>query len=433
MRIASIPCGGPVGFFRSVGPMLALRERGHAAACVHESAGMTRAEQEDLIRSADLVSYVGPGRTKLFEDRPEPFQNMRGVLVVDYDDNPWAWVKDVASRDPAHLRMLAELPDDPQWKAVDDHVLACVESWVQGANVVTTTTEALAKVFREHGAKKVVVCPNALVPGFARQRPRRGGLEVVRDQPVTRAERLAANRRVRSITRGDQLRMKRVGWSGTVAHIADLPPVLVALAEIMSVDASVACLSLGPVKFTETPVWRGMNARPPAYKQVMTDMRGRDGKVFQSDTVPFEHYYQCLEAMAVDVAVIPMRASPLNEGKSDVTLLSWGIQGVPCVVSRFGPYAEAEREGFPAVYVDHDDADAWKKAVRDLLYDAPRARELGDAAQRWVLEKRCLPEAVDPWETTFEDACRAKGVEVMPKRSFAEVVEHETAGKNGAS
>ena len=121
-------------------------------------------------------------------------------------------------------------------------------------------------------------------------------------------------------------------------------------------------------------------------------------------TVPFVSYYDTLEAMDCDLAVLPMRPSRFNLAKSDVTLLSWAIKRVPVVAARTGPYAAAEAEGFPAVYVDHEDEDGWISAIRDLVYDAGARAELARRAQAWVLERRCVPAAGEVWERALEHA-----------------------------
>ncbi len=390
MRIAAKPMaqGGAVSWFRVTGPAEYVREGGgHEVAILHSQL-VARELQPNLVRSADVVHTTIPAGS--YESAPPEWRERAGALSVDLDDDVWVWLDDPAATAARDAKMSVGAAGSVE---LTRERLAEVESWLRAADVVTTTTEALAETIRSRvneASQRVRVVPNAVPPEAQRRMPRR-------------ADRIAASGVLQKA--GLRPRSKVVGWTGSIAHVPDLTPALAALARIRSVDGSLEVRSLGPVDFMQSPGFATVFRGDTDYKPVLV-RDPRTGRA--SPQAPFEVYYDTLEAMEPDVAVIPMRASPFNAGKSAVTLYSWGIQAVPVVCSRFGPYAEAEREGFPARYVDHEDREAWTRELRELLYDPKEAYLLGQKAKEWVLERHAFPRAAARWVEVWAEAVEAR-------------------------
>lgn len=400
MKIVMMPCPGAVGYFRSIQPGAALKAAGHEVTFLHEHSGHTHAEASLAIMEADVVSIVGPGNKITFENRAKPLRETKAIIVAEYDDDPWSWVEDVGCKDPFQAAMTKAAG-----KTISPDTLATFETWIRGADLVTTTTPCLAEIFRQHGAKSVAVCPNAADERLmSRRSPRRN--DKVIDISATKAFLASAKaknqprppRPINAIEDG-----KRIAWTGSIAHKADLIPCLKALADILATDATVGVVSLGPVRFNDTPEWKDRAFVDQYGSVAMTTHEG-----VSNLTVPFPLYYTALEAMDADVALIPMRDSPFNRSKSDVTLLSWAMQRVAVVCSRTGEYARREEEGYPAVFVDHDDVDGWKAAIRDLVYEPSKAKDLADKAYKWVSERRSITSAVKVWEASYKSAVECK-------------------------
>lgn len=380
MRIAVRAPRSAVGFFRGAAPAHFLREHlGHESVLLARGGKLTEEELRDLTRTADLVHVVQPGG-------PIPVEVLgrRGALTVDVDDDLWAWLDDPA-------RLLHAQGATPTLRPVTPETLEECTTWLLEADAVTTTTEALAGVVRARvpSVKKVLVVDNAVPPEAKRTSPRRCELPARDRARIARAAGVAD--------------LRVIGWTGSVAHVADLPPVLEALRSIMTnrvLPFATAVRSLGKADFSKSPQWRREPAWRALYAPVLGTTTGKD----VAWEVPFDRYYEALESMDADVAVVPLRDSPFGNGKSAVTLFSWAAQRVPVVCSRNGAYAEAERRGFPAVYVEHESADAWKEALLDLLLDPVKAMALGRAAYEWVLDHASWPAAATWWEKAFEQA-----------------------------
>jgi glycosyltransferase involved in cell wall biosynthesis len=403
MRIAVKPDknAGAVSWFRGTRPASELAEiecaKGrpgtgrHQVAFLHSQL-MTQEAQKELVRTADVVHIVGPGGE--FSAAGDEWRERRGILSVDLDDDVWMWERDPASK-------TAEEKGLAQKNVMSEERLRGLESWLRAADVITTTTPYLQGRIGEvlvgknpQLAGRIKVIPNCIPKEAKRRRAKRGNV-------VTWSARKGA------------VAPKVVGWTGSVAHVADLPPILEALARVRSVDATVMVRSLGPCDFMQAPGFREVFQGTTDYTPVVRQTP--DGK--RSMLVPFEEYYDFLEAMEPQVALIPMRSSPFNMAKSAVTLYSWAVQGVPCICSDVGPYREAKAEGFPAVYVPHEDIEAWVRELRELLYDPFAARKLGERALAWVEEHHSFPDGAKLWEEVWEGAvARGRRRELEPVR-----------------
>jgi glycosyltransferase involved in cell wall biosynthesis len=415
VKVVYLPIPGPVGYFRGLAPAAALAARGHDVTVITPELGLTREQGGDLIREADVVVMLSASSKITFEERPDYIQEMTGILVVDLDDDVWAWREDPASYDPGQLELSKRAG-----KLMDEKAIAHVESWLRGADLVTTTTTSLAVVLRDHGAREVAVCRNAVSPEMLP--PEKKIIEMPAD--MSSAKKFLARGKARREQKAEEFRPipgispgKRLAWTGSVAHKADVGSMLVALREVMSVDATVGCMSLGPVVFHATTEWApdpitnlgGFDPRD-RYQAITSMMMFPDRPPIVSLTVPFAAYYQNLDQMAASVALVPMRPSRLNASKSDVTLLSWACRGVPTIASACpGAYLQAALDGFPASFIrDHDDVKEWRKAIEQLIYDPITARVLGEKARQYVIEKRSIEQEAVKWEAAFAKALEAK-------------------------
>jgi glycosyltransferase involved in cell wall biosynthesis len=403
-----------VGYFRMGLSNAVLRAKGHKVVELQrpdpdiseEELAKVAADHAELIETADLVHLLQPADCP-FEERADCYKRMRGSLVLECDDDLFAFMDDQIAKDPVHLENMAESEKHGVQSIHRETTLKNFETWLRGVDLVTTTTEHLAQVFKAHGAREVAVCPNAVLHDFQRKRAHPDELALVRSPA-------ALDLLARSARKPAHVQ-KTIGWTGSIAHKRDVAPALLALRKILSIDGNTRVVTLGPVNFRDAAEWKGFTPAKDQFFRFRTVV-GKQA----SDTVPFAMptengslvwtYYSALESFDATVAILPLLDTPFNRGKSDVTLLSWSIQGIPSVVSRNGPYALAEKAGLPAIYVDHHDVDAWTNAIRSLLYDRARARELGEKARAWVLEHRSFPKAVKPWEDAYQRAILLRGV-----------------------
>lgn len=405
MRIAVKPLqntASAVSAFRATIPMTYVGELGHEVRLLAGKKG-EHDELREIIRTWDVIHLLSPA--KRYEDAEPEIKERKGALVIDLDDDIWSWNEDLA-------RVIADKSsmnrDAKGMLAMNEGRALDLATWLEAADLVTTTTDYLAERIQHHAPRaQVRVIDNAVTPEMARVKPR-GARHPLAVQPSMRK---GENRnKPCDCGSGKKWKMchgapgvngagapvlgaRTVAWTGSVAHLPDLPPVLNALARVRSVDGTLQVRSLGPVDFMDTPGFKAVFSGSGDYAPVtVRDSQGRSHL-----QVPFARYYDALEGMEADLAVIPMRDSAFNRGKSAITLYSWAIQEVPCVVARAGPYLVSERESFPAVYVEPGDVEMWTTEIRDLLYDDEKRKELGAAAKAFVLEHHSFPDKAHEW------------------------------------
>lgn len=94
---------------------------------------------------------------------------------------------------------------------------------------------------------------------------------------------------------------------------------------------------------------------------------------------------------AADVALAPFSDTLMNRAKGMAKLLELLHAGVPVVASRVGQAQEYIADGVTGVLVPPDNGGAMAQAVLALLNDPQRARKLGQAGQRYVIEQFAWP------------------------------------------
>ncbi len=107
---------------------------------------------------------------------------------------------------------------------------------------------------------------------------------------------------------------------------------------------------------------------------------GLEGRVHFLGHVPHEELPRWLALS--DVLVAPSFASETF----GIALVEAQSCGVPVVASRFGGFPEVVRDGETGLLVPPQDPHALAQALRELLSDPLRRREMGQAGRRWVHE-----------------------------------------------
>lgn len=118
--------------------------------------------------------------------------------------------------------------------------------------------------------------------------------------------------------------------------------------------------------------------RPVLEEQVRT--AGLSGRVHFLGNIPHEELPRWLAIS--DVLVATSYASETF----GIALVEAQASGVPVVASRFGGFAEVVQDGITGVLVPPQDAPALAGALRALLADPVRRKEMGRAGPAWVRE-----------------------------------------------
>lgn len=317
------------GYYRAALPMQALAAQGHDALA-----------WPDLPLGA-MPWQVVIGQRVVREDASTVWQRMAAEgkpLVLELDDDLWH----IPEHNPAH-------------GFYDAAKLALLEENIAAATMVTTTTEPLAAVIRNHHPH-VRVIPNYIDAALlAMQRPRR--------EKVT------------------------IGWAGSATHRQDFE----------------AC---------RRPLRRLLASRPNVdLHMVGTDYRklaGRPDGRFSEWVRPTPAYYSLLD---FDIGIAPLVDNTFNRSKSPIKALEYAALGIPVVASNVGPYAEFVEHGVTG-FLCESEAD-WSRYLRLLTQDADLRDLMGRAARikahAWTIQAHA-----DEWLKVADEALRRRTRDRVP-------------------
>ena len=238
-------------------------------------------------------------------------------LVFETDD-------DLLSVDPSNKHAHRFYDEDACRRYVENMAVA---------DVVTTTTDALAERCAEINPN-VVVLPN-MIPAWMLDHERPSGSGLV-----------------------------TVGWRGSLSH-----------------DRDFGELARPLRRFLLHPDYRNraeFHAMGAPYHERVKSNHGRLRWTGWHESVS-----EFLRAVDFDLAVIPLRPSVFNNSKSDLALLEMSALGIPAIVSNTGPYGQAAADGAPCRLATMNQSD-WQNHLRDFVDDAEAREQLGKDAREWA-------------------------------------------------
>jgi glycosyltransferase involved in cell wall biosynthesis len=210
------------------------------------------------------------------------------------------------------------------------------------ADVMTTTTEALAERYRSAGIERIEVIENQLGPELRRRRRRHDGVVI--------------------------------GWVAGLEHKADAKrlKIAAALREVLArhPDARVECIGV--------------------------DL-GLQERYRHDEGVEFRQLSERIGAF--DIAIAPLADIPFNHTRSDIKVKEYSAGAVPWLASPVGPYLGLGEDQGGRLVPD----DGWVDAIDQLLSNARERKRLSKRAKSWAKRQRVETEA-KRWEAVFLQA-----------------------------
>jgi glycosyltransferase involved in cell wall biosynthesis len=283
-----------------------------------------------------------------------------------YDERSYAWFRALMNRG---IPIVYELDDDiwaieasnPFKARYTPAMFDAVKGMVGEAALVTTTCEHLATTLRAYNPN-VVVIPTGVDPGvFDMEPPRPHPGEV------------------------------RIGFGGSLTHDQDLTSALEAVAEIMRRHRHVHLRVIGPV--------------PVSLPRAMAEHRVYGGRVQASGWVPFAGdperklpaLYEVYRQADVDIAVVPLRDTKFNRGKSHIKYCEFGAFGACVVAANVGIYADVIVDGENGRLVAGNFSGAWRRTLMELLVDMEATSQMGAAAKADVRKRFSFDVLAHQW------------------------------------
>jgi glycosyltransferase involved in cell wall biosynthesis len=318
MNIAAFVWGAhPSSSYRAIHPLTELARRGNLIATFTEEEELTPNDDDLAVILEDFdVAFIGR------YTQPEAVRLARRLseggmgVVWDYDD-----------------------------AVVRPEVRAGFDGMAEVVDVITTTNDLIADVYRELGARTVIPVPNFLTrPSLMTPRRRHDGTVV--------------------------------GYIGWIDHQDDWDHLGLhtIVEDLLEIHPDLRVESVGPI-----------------------DLRLPADRYHAYDVLPFDRLPQAIAGF--DVAIAPLIDKPGNATRSDIKLKEYAIAGVPWLASDYGPYVDFGEEQGGRLVRD----DGWFDALHGLLSDGKAQRKLAKRGQKWAKDQT-LERNASLWLGAFDEA-----------------------------
>ena len=168
----------------------------------------------------------------------------------------------------------------------------------------------------------------------------------------------------------------RIGWEGCVGHRQDLELVAKVLEDLVLEYKGKVHLTM----FGFTPL--DIFLKLPNMHQVCPDC-SHEGPLEYFPTVQLLDYPTRLRELAFDIGIAPTVGVSFNDAKSDLRVKEHSILGIPTVASDVPAYHDSVKQGVTG-YLCKDSYKEWYKALKTLIDDAKKRKEMGAKAKVWA-------------------------------------------------
>lgn len=318
-----------------------------------EGVKATNEEMFDGAMKSDIIVFQRP-------DSPDKTEAIRLLklagkkIVFDNDDT---------YKPDSGFPKLNEAKNQEEVKKINEEIYKNIKQ----ADLVTTTTETLAKEYREL-TDNVVVLPNCVDP-FDWDEPLRNESKKV-----------------------------RIGLVGSVAY-DDYGVIKDYLKELSDRD------DVQLVMFSLSKVGKVLPSDNPFVKSYKR-MYGEALEFFNSldiewiHSVPMSKYIETLNSLKLDIMLIPRRDTYFNKCKSNIKYLEASMLEIPVVASTFenSPYniIEDGKTGFLA-----KDKEEFKQKTEILINDKDLRRTMGKSAKEYTLKNFNIDDKGSLWEDAY--------------------------------
>lgn len=230
-----------------------------------------------------------------------------------------------------------------------------LEDYLRNADLVTVTTPKLRELysgFNEH----IEVLPNAVDTEIWKPR----------------SQRPPSDGKVRIL------------FSGTLTHQHDLALVAPAIERI----------ALEIPEQVEFLFWGNTPARLHHLPQIRTAAEFTDD---------YRSYSRCLQALPIDLALVPLEITAFNRAKSEIKWLEYSACHIPAIFTAIEAYNQTVEHGITGWLIPNT-VDAWYGAMKRLIEDGALRIRIGEAAHEAVMSRHTLKQLAPLWVQAYARA-----------------------------
>lgn len=217
----------------------------------------------------------------------------------------------------------------------------------------------------------------------------------------------------------------RILWAGSNTHEDDLKQAVPAIQKLIKIFGSkieFLWVAYAPTEFT-----CGYNSNgkitlgiKPEYEKFMKLLPG----------CPVIQWPTHLSNLKPDICLAPLAKHPFNEAKSEIKALESWAMGAPIVATDIAPYARAIHNGENGFLVGENDCGGWVTAIRTLIENPDRRREMAEVGLKDLKEKYTSAAIVHSYENALALLCDGKidrpECQAAISKHIDEVISNET-------
>lgn len=375
---------GGCDFYRAIIPMEAANKNGGFKTKKILSDSMigfylTNRKKFDEMMQCDVyltqrigsISFIKSLRRYIDESKSE------AKIVMDFDDNVFC-VSPLSNhfKDYGVEDVKFQFPDGSEhwaWKdgengydiARNKRMMEEIKNNISSVDMVTTTTEILADVFRQYNPN-VRVLPNCVD--------------------------LNVWNKVETVKKDDFVRLF---WAGGQSHWEDFLILREPLRDLFSKYKNLKLVIMGWIA--------------PGVKEEFGD---RIEFIDWVDTIAYPYLVRSLD---IDIAVIPLKESKFNICKSPIKWIEMSSLKIPSAVSLVSPYQEMTglSNEDNSVFIHRNDPHAWVKGISHLIDNPDARRQMGLSARKTVEQHFDINTQYHQWVNAYEEL---KCLSLAPQR-----------------
>lgn len=264
------------------------------------------------------------------------------------------------------------MDNDDTYKGIDAQKLGAkfqeidnaIDSFIPFADLVTCSTEYLAKEYRQLNPN-VVVLPNCVDPD---------------DWPEPLK---------------NETNKVRIGFVGSVALNGDFDEFKPTLMRLNERDDVQIVLFALPPKIDETKMVQKLYADDYKFWESLN--------IEWQPFVMMQDYFDTLNNLKLDIMVIPRKDDYFNRCKSNLKFLEASMLEVPTVAQGFedgnSPYQDPEDAKHMVVVTENS---KWDEVLDDLIKNKEKRIEMGKKAKEYVLERYDINKNIWRWEEAYK-------------------------------
>jgi len=344
--LAFLPDAGGCGFYRQRQPLLWLNALAGTGPSFKHWESVEHGGPE-LLRWADVVlvsriQALGPVRN-IRDYNPD------ALLVFDLDD---------------YLLLTPDENPFTQW--TNPFQLECLKANIEGADLVTVSTEPLKKLLSEYN-DNIAVIPNTIDPRLF-------------DWPEMEKDHI------------------RVGWAGSSTHVRDVEPAMKGMK--LALDEWNRRAEHDAGRSSKKRREAGQDPSADICRPAVMGHLGRlaarlwqGEQIFWQPPVSFDQYYRHLHGLALDIGLAPIREHVFNKCKSDIKFQEYSAMNALTIATDYGPYADTiKHEQTGLLIKQHDNPRQWRDLILYALEEEEERRRWIKNAREFCLDHRS-PEA----------------------------------------